>query len=123
MRFTHVVLALALLCLYLSFFCVQALDIRMQQQQLQAIKKEVLKDKSLTKKLINYSMMKIEKSAGYELCPMCVDLLDFALADLMAAVDAGAVFSCMSLCNYVNSLGPYAVEACNVICTAVGKYY
>jgi len=121
MRFTHVVLALALLCLYLSFFLsdVQALDIRMQQ----AIKKEVLKDKTLTKKLINYSMMKIEKSAGYELCPMCVDLLDFALADLMAAVDAGAVFSCMSLCNYVNSLGPYAVEACNVICTAVGKYY
>ncbi|EFC42544.1 predicted protein [Naegleria gruberi] len=54
------------------------------------------------------------------LCPTCVDLLDFGLADLMAALDAGTVYSCLSLCNYVSPLGPYAVEGCDVICTAIG---
>ncbi|KAG2388763.1 hypothetical protein C9374_000202 [Naegleria lovaniensis] len=68
----------------------------------------------------SFVMTKLNDKIESELCPTCVYLLDFALADLEAAVDAGTVFSCMSLCKVVAPYGPYVYAGCEVVCTAVG---
>ena len=49
-----------------------------------------------------------------------IDILDFALADLAAAADAGVIGSCYKLCNAIIGSGTYAWEGCNVICDAIG---
>ncbi|KAG2393776.1 hypothetical protein C9374_007307 [Naegleria lovaniensis] len=156
--FTRSLTFIAILCisLLLAFALVQAIDISFKSTQQQSsdanlspsmafkeqVKNEVLKDKELTNKLINYSLNKLAKKspsshhkpsiasfsmvqvrtnlAGSELCEACVNLLDFAVADLMAAIDTGVVVSCVDLCQYVPPLFPYAYQTCELLCTVVG---
>ncbi|KAF0971819.1 hypothetical protein FDP41_010042 [Naegleria fowleri] len=122
-----------------SFLCVlhvhAAIEITKNNDKVaslkEQIKKEALKDPKLASKLIELSLKKVPLPKKPEiimnkmpvsgaLCSSCVDLLDFALADLLAALDSGVVFSCLRLCNSVANLGPYAVELCDVVCTAIG---
>lgn len=119
-----------------SFLCVlhvhAAIEITKNNDKVaslkEQIKKEALKDPKLASKLIELSLKKVPLPKKPEiimnkmpvsgaLCSSCVDLLDFALADLLAALDSGVVFSCLRLCNSVANLGPYAVELCDVVCT------
>ncbi|KAF0976965.1 hypothetical protein FDP41_004260 [Naegleria fowleri] len=128
------ILLVALMCvLYVAPFYVHAIHNRHAapttfQQLKQDIRDRILKDEKLTDKMMNFSFKQInggvavpKPKGGFSLCPMCINLLDQTINQLLNIIlQGGVIGSCGALCSYLSNFGSLTVAACNLICDYLG---
>ena len=119
MKATQIVLALVVLCLYLTPFVMMKATPRFgadQESLKNQIKARIHGSSALKSKILSFAINKVEESnpamatqmrsrmikGDYELCDMCIQLLDQTINQLLNIIlNVGVIGSCGELCGYL----------------------
>ena len=94
MKITQILLVAMILAIYVTPFCMAIRNHHQPttfQQLKNEIRENILKDEQLTQKLLNFSVKQTGAKvtlpkAGFSLCPMCIQLLDQTINQLLNVI-------------------------------------